>query len=152
MRCRCAAAVTLLSLLAILPVGCGTRSAEIPAPAHNLEAQARETPQKPDAQAREAHETEAPAQESTHPTSPTRVTIDNFAYTPRVLTVSPGTRVTWINQDDVPHTVTSSAKPRVFASATLDTNDTFQRVFDKPGTYSYFCAVHPHMTATIVVK
>ena len=80
------------------------------------------------------------------------VTIDNFAYSPQTLTVPRGTRVTWVNHDDVPHTVTSSAKPRAFASQALDTDDRFEHVFTKPGVYEYFCAVHPKMTAKVVVE
>jgi len=80
------------------------------------------------------------------------VKIDNFSFDPPTLTVSRGATVTWINRDDVPHTATSSASPRAFDSKALDTDERFSFVFTKPGTYSYFCAVHPHMTATIVVK
>ena len=80
------------------------------------------------------------------------VTIDNFAFNPRVLTVKPGTTVTWLNRDDVPHTATSSEKPRKFNSKTLDTDEKFSRVFTTPGVYPYYCAIHPHMTAQIIVK
>jgi plastocyanin len=83
---------------------------------------------------------------------PGRVVIDNFAFTPGTITVEAGTRVTWVNHDDVPHTVTSSARPRAFASAALDTDDSFSFVFTAPGTYDYFCAVHPHMTGKVIVK
>jgi len=86
------------------------------------------------------------------PTAPNQVTIDNFAFNPKTLTVPVGTEVTWINRDDVPHTATSAVKPRVFDSKTLDTDDTFSYVFTAPGAYQYFCAVHPHMTGEIVVK
>src|SRR5689334_1608231 len=61
------------------------------------------------------------------------ITIDNFTYNPSKLTVPVGTKVTWINQDDVPHTVTSSSKPRRFKSGTLDTDDRFSHVFTAPG-------------------
>ena len=81
-----------------------------------------------------------------------RVTIDNFAFDPPVLTISPGTRVTWLNRDDVPHTATSSDLPPAFESKAIDTDETFSHVFARPGTYTYFCAVHPHMTATVIVK
>ncbi len=81
-----------------------------------------------------------------------QVTIDNFTFSPATLTISPGTNVTWTNRDDVPHTVTSAAKPRIFDSGALDTDEQFSHVFSTPGTYEYFCAVHPHMTARIVVK
>lgn len=81
-----------------------------------------------------------------------QITIDNFAYSPSKLTVQPGTTVTWVNRDDVPHTATSSKKPRAFDSGTLDTDQKFSHVFSTPGTYDYFCAVHPHMTGQIIVK
>ena len=80
------------------------------------------------------------------------VTIDNFAFDPPTLTVAPGTKVTWVNKDEEPHTVTSVNKDVPFKSAGLDTDDTFSFTFTKPGTYKYFCSVHPHMVATIVVK
>jgi plastocyanin len=80
------------------------------------------------------------------------VTIDNFTFTPATLTVKPGTRVVWTNNDDMPHTVVSALSPPLFKSKALDTDDSFSSVFDKPGTYPYFCGLHPHMQGTIVVK
>jgi plastocyanin len=68
------------------------------------------------------------------------------------MTVSAGTRVTWVNHDDVPHTATSTVKPRLFDSGTLDTDDRFEHVFTTPGTYDYYCALHPKMTGQIIVK
>jgi plastocyanin len=84
--------------------------------------------------------------------APVQIRIDNFTFQPAEVTVPVGTKVTWVNHDDVPHTATSSAKPRKFDSGTLDTDDQFSYVFTAPGTYDYFCAVHKHMTARIVVK
>jgi plastocyanin len=83
---------------------------------------------------------------------PNRVVIDNFAFNPTTLTVAAGTRVSWVNRDDVPHTATSTAKPRLFDSGALDTDAQFSHVFTTPGTYPYFCAVHPRMAGQIVVK
>ena len=80
-----------------------------------------------------------------------QVAIDNFSFSPQSLTVSLGTRVTWTNHDDVPHTATSASKPRIFSSNALDTDESFSFVFTQPGTYPYFCAVHPHMTGQIIV-
>jgi plastocyanin len=80
------------------------------------------------------------------------VTIDNFTFDPPQLTISAGTQVTWINHDDVPHTATSSTKPRAFDSGTLDSDQKFSFVFITPGTYDYFCAVHPKMTGQVIVK
>jgi plastocyanin len=80
----------------------------------------------------------------------TQVTIDNFTFAPQRVTVKAGTTVTWINDDDTPHTVASSSK--FFKSKTLDTEDRFSFKFTTPGSYEYFCSLHPHMTGAIVVE
>ncbi|HVI91997.1 MAG TPA: cupredoxin family copper-binding protein [Dongiaceae bacterium] len=80
------------------------------------------------------------------------VDIDNFDFAPMTLTVTVGTQVTWTNHDDIPHTVVSSDTPPAFKSPALDTDDSFSVTFSKPGTYSYFCSVHPKMVGSIVVK
>jgi plastocyanin len=79
------------------------------------------------------------------------VTIDNFTFTPPTVTVKAGTTVTWTNKDDIPHGIaaTNNAFPR---SKALDTDDSYSFTFTTPGTYQYFCYVHPHMTGTIVVQ
>ena len=84
--------------------------------------------------------------------APAQVTIDNFAFEPDTLTVARGTKVTWVNHDDEPHTVVSADKAVRFKSQALDTNDSFSFVFDKPGIYKYFCSIHTFMVGTIVVK
>ena len=78
------------------------------------------------------------------------VKIDNFTFDPPRLTVKAGTAVTWYNEDDIPHTVAASDK--AFKSKVLDTEDKFAFTFTTPGTYEYFCSLHPHMTGTIVVE
>jgi plastocyanin len=78
------------------------------------------------------------------------VKIDNFTFAPSTLTVKAGTNVTWRNEDDIPHTVASSA--RLFKSKALDTDDSFSFTFTEPGSYEYFCSLHPHMKGTIVVE
>jgi plastocyanin len=83
---------------------------------------------------------------------PGAVTIDNFAFGPALLVVAPGTKVTWTNKDEEPHTVTSADGGKLFKSEALDTDDKFSFTFDKPGTYKYFCSIHTHMVGTIVVK
>jgi plastocyanin len=79
------------------------------------------------------------------------VKIDNFSFGPASVTVSAGTTVTWTNNDDVPHVVTSDDN-KMFKSKALDTDDRFSFTFTKPGTYNYYCAIHPKMTAKIVVQ
>ncbi|HZY84225.1 MAG TPA: cupredoxin family copper-binding protein [Gemmataceae bacterium] len=123
-----AAGAALAGLLALAAAGCG----------------GPDTPSRQD--------TTAPASPPPAGEAAVRVTIDQFAYSPPELTVTAGTRVTWVNRDDVPHTVTSVEKPRRFGSGTLDTDDQFTHRFTTPGTYEYFCAVHPKMTARVIVK
>jgi plastocyanin len=78
------------------------------------------------------------------------VKIDNFTFGPKIITVQVGTIVTWTNQDDIPHTVTSTTQQ--FRSQALDTDDKFTFTFSTPGTYKYFCTLHPQMTGTVVVE
>ena len=78
------------------------------------------------------------------------VTIEEFKFMPATVTVPVGTTVTWVNRDEESHTVTSATG--AFGSAGLSHAETFARTFTRPGTYQYFCALHPHMKATVVVK
>ena len=78
------------------------------------------------------------------------VKIDNFSFGPQSITVAAGTTVKWTNRDDIPHTVVSN--DRIFKSRVLDTDESFSFTFDKPGTYPYFCSIHPKMTGTVVVQ
>lgn len=81
------------------------------------------------------------------------VDIDNFAYEPKKLTVTRGTEVTWVNQDDVPHTVTSD-KGNALDSEELTEGDEFSERFLEDGTFTYHCEVHgkDRMSGTIVVE
>jgi plastocyanin len=81
---------------------------------------------------------------------PVEVKIDNYSFTPGDITVKAGTTVTWVNHDDVPHTVKSD--DGTFKSKAMDTDDKFAFTFDKPGVYEYYCSVHPRMTAKVIVK
>ncbi len=80
----------------------------------------------------------------------TEVKIDNFSFGPGTLTVPVGTIVTWTNRDDIPHTVVST--DGVFKSKVLDTDEKFSFTFSKPGTYPYFCSIHPKMTGKVIVQ
>lgn len=79
-----------------------------------------------------------------------QIVIENFVYSPADVTVAPGTKVTWINKDEAPHTATSTDNK--FSSGGLDTGDKFSFVFNDKGDYPYFCTLHPHMKAVIKVK
>ncbi|HYK49543.1 MAG TPA: cupredoxin family copper-binding protein [Terriglobales bacterium] len=78
------------------------------------------------------------------------VKIDNFVFGPQTLTVRVGATVTWTNKDDIPHTTVST--DGVFKSKVMDTEDKFSYKFDKSGTYSYYCTIHPKMTGKVVVQ
>ncbi len=80
------------------------------------------------------------------------VDIAKFAFSPREITVAPGTRVRWTNHDETPHTVTSQASPKAFASPGMDTDDTFEWVFTNEGDFAYLCTVHPMMTGVVHVR
>jgi amicyanin len=77
------------------------------------------------------------------------IKIANFTFEPQQLMIKAGTTVVWRNSDDIPHVV---ASPKNFRSNALDTDQTFSFTFSTPGTYEYFCSLHPHMTGTIVVE
>lgn len=78
------------------------------------------------------------------------VKIDNFSFGPGTLTVPIGTTVTWTNRDDIPHTVVSTEG--AFKSKVLDTDEKFSVTFSKPGSFPYFCSIHPKMTGKVVVQ
>jgi plastocyanin len=80
-----------------------------------------------------------------------QVGINNFAFSPQVLTVKVGDTVTWTNSDSAGHTVTSTTPAGVLASGTLQNGQTFSFTFTKAGKFDYHCAIHPSMTGTIVV-
>jgi len=77
------------------------------------------------------------------------VSVDNFSFAPAAATVRAGSTVTWTNRDDIPHNIVST--DRAFKSPVLDTNQQFSHRFDAPGTYTYFCSLHPRMTGQVVV-
>jgi len=78
-----------------------------------------------------------------------QVVVDNFSFAPAVTAVAAGATVTWTNRDDVPHNIVSSNQK--FKSPVLDTDEQFSHTFDAPGTYKYFCSIHPKMTGQVVV-
>jgi plastocyanin len=80
-----------------------------------------------------------------------RIEIKDFAFNPQTITVKAGEKVTWINRDEEPHTVVSVEK-QFKKSTALDTDQEFTITAGAPGTYTYFCSVHPKMTGTIVVE
>ena len=80
-----------------------------------------------------------------------RIEIKDFAFNPQTITVRAGEKVTWINRDEEPHTVVSVEK-QFKKSTALDTDQEFTITAGAPGTYTYFCSVHPKMTGTIVVE
>ena len=80
-----------------------------------------------------------------------RIEIKDFAFNPQTITVKSGEKVTWINRDEEPHTIVSVGK-QFKKSTALDTDQEFTITAGAPGTYEYFCSVHPKMTGTIIVE
>lgn len=80
------------------------------------------------------------------------VQIVNFAFAPQVITIASGDSITWTNQDEAPHTVTTTSGPRSISSPMLSKGQSFTYTFTASGTYSYYCAVHPDMRAQVVVN
>jgi plastocyanin len=90
------------------------------------------------------------------PGTPTTVTIQNFAFSPAVITVPRGTTVTWVNQDSASHTIISDAQGSVaqgalFTSNSMANGASYSFKFDNPGSYPYHCSIHPTMKATVIV-
>jgi plastocyanin len=79
------------------------------------------------------------------------ITIKEFAFGPATVTVKVGDTVTWTNEDQDPHTVTSQDRNGPLRSATMNTGDSYQYKFTKAGSYAYLCTIHPFMTGTVVV-
>jgi len=77
------------------------------------------------------------------------VVADNFSFAPAATSVPVGSTITWTNHDDVPHNIVSTEQK--FKSPVLDTDERFSHRFDAPGTYKYFCSIHPKMTGQVVV-
>jgi plastocyanin len=132
----------LMGLLALVAVGCTANSSGSEGPGAAIDKRSDARQETPPAN----HSLQADEK------NPNQVVIDNFRFEPRELTVAAGAKVTWVNRDDVPHTATSTAKPRSFDSKTLDTDQQFSHVFKTPGTFEYFCIVHPHMKGKVIVK
>jgi plastocyanin len=80
-----------------------------------------------------------------------QIVIKDFHFTPETLTVKSGEKITWINRDEEPHTVVSVEK-QFKKSTALDTDQEFTVTTGAPGTYTYFCSVHPKMTGKIIVE
>ena len=93
--------------------------------------------------------TGAPAPAADAP-KPTVVHITNFTFVPATVTVPAGTTITFVNDDQEPHTVTATDKS--FDSEGLDTHQSWKHAFAKAGTFTYFCEMHPYMKGTVIVK
>jgi plastocyanin len=77
------------------------------------------------------------------------IQIEKFAFAPKEITVTPGTKVVWTNHDETPHQINATDKS--FASKAMDTDDHFEFTFTSEGDFSYFCTLHPFMTGIVHV-
>jgi plastocyanin len=80
-----------------------------------------------------------------------QVMMQNYAYSPATLTVRAGDTVTWTQHDDAPHDVVTTSAPVAFRSPRLSAGQSWSYTFRQPGTYSYYCSVHPDMRASVTV-
>ncbi len=92
----------------------------------------------------------ASAAPSPEPSPISTIHIRNFAYVPDTVTIHPGQTVRFVMDDETPHTVTAVDKS--FDSGNLDQKATWKHTFATEGTYKYFCAYHPYMKGTVIVK
>jgi plastocyanin len=77
------------------------------------------------------------------------IIVDNFTFSPVPLTVKTGATVTWVNHDDIPHSIVCPALK--MKSHPMDTDETFAYRFEQEGTFDYICGLHPHMHGQVVV-
>src|SRR5258706_9047366 len=141
--------VIAMSLLSLFLAACGSSgSTETQSPLaptvsrnSNTEMSRMDMPAKP---------SPAAGKDLPSPSTANQVMVENFSFQPGTLTVKAGTTVTWVNHDDEPHTVNENNKN--FKSGTLDTDAKVSYKFTSPGTYNYFCSLHPRMTGQIIVK
>ncbi len=88
------------------------------------------------------------ASQPSAPKGAATVDIADFMFEPAVVTVTAGSKVTWVNRDSAPHTATAGD---VFDTGTLKKGAKKTLTFDTPGTYAYICDFHPFMKATVIV-
>ncbi len=134
-----AAALPLIFLMAVL-AGCAQQPASTP-PASTPPASTPPAGQPPS--------TTPPATTPPAATS-AAVSIKNFAFNPAELTVSKGAKVTWTDEDAVPHKIVSDTF--AFSSDSLSNGQTFEFTFNDAGTYDYHCGIHPSMKGKIIVQ
>jgi plastocyanin len=92
----------------------------------------------------------APAAATSAAPPANRITIKDFMFAPASLTIRAGTTVTWLNEDEEPHTVVSASG--LFRSKAIDTQESFTFTFEKPGEYHFICTIHPQMMGTVIVQ
>jgi amicyanin len=140
----CAAIGALLTVAA-----CGGSDSQAPAPQDHAVAEPSTTSSEMPGM---SGMSTTPAPQSGSAVATTSVDIKEFAFGPQSITVKVGAKVTWTNDDQDPHTVTSQSGNGPLKSKTLNNGDTFSYTFTKAGSYDYLCTIHPFMTGTVVVK
>ena len=81
-----------------------------------------------------------------------RVRMASYAFAPASITVAEGDTITWANEDTAPHTVTTTSGPQALNSPYLSRGQSWSFTFTVPGTYTYYCTVHPDMRAQVIVR
>lgn len=81
-----------------------------------------------------------------------RIAIKDYSFNPKNLSIEPGIKVFWDNEDPEPHTVVSDPEGELFASEVIDTGESYSFLFETPGEYDYHCSIHPAMRGKIIVE
>ena len=126
-----------LFILAVVLTACGTQTVSPAAPATSASAPATSAP---------VPATSAPAASGNE----AMINISSFKFEPATITIKVGEKITWTNQDSVGHTVV--ADDNSWASDNLEKGASYSHTFDKAGTYTYRCGVHPSMKGTVIVQ
>ncbi|MBI2029740.1 cupredoxin family copper-binding protein [Candidatus Gottesmanbacteria bacterium] len=95
--------------------------------------------------------TESTIEQSNSQIEDSTITIANFAFSPQTITFKKGSTVTWTNEDNVGHTVTSDTGTQL-NSPLLSKGQSYSKTFNETGTFSYHCTPHPNMKGTVIVE
>jgi plastocyanin len=79
-----------------------------------------------------------------------RASIRGGRFVPSVIRVAAGTTVVWRNEDNMPHTVTSTDGS--WDSGTIQPGSTYSRDFERTGTFGFYCVPHPDMRGSVAVS
>jgi plastocyanin len=152
---RVKAWIPILVLLVPILAACGATSAPGGGGPYGSPAAATPTTAVQPTAAPTEQPTQTPTEAPTGGGSTVQVVMKNTSFQPAQITVKVGTTVTWVNDDPVAHTVSSGTRSQptnLFDSGNVGPGQSFSFTFDQPGTYDYFCKIHPGMDGVVIVQ